>query len=263
MKKYFSFLLALCIGLTCLPGCTGNDSGKFSDKNKTYNILFIGNSFTDYNNLARDIFVPLCKAAGYNVTVDTVTRGAYILELFGNSDDQYGAKVDECLKNNKYDAVIIQEQSHRPISDNASFKRGVHSLAEKVKENGAELFLYETWGYKTGHGSLPAFGGTTENMAKKLSDAYLEAGKEVNAKIIHAGIAMLDVYLNHKEEIELYQNDLYHPSYDGSALVAYTMLATMFDVDIREVDYDDIGSRWKNDIIKQAAYDAAIVQKYN
>ena len=56
MKKYFSFLLALCIGLTCLPGCTGNDSGKFSDKNKTYNILFIGNSFTDYNNLARDIF---------------------------------------------------------------------------------------------------------------------------------------------------------------------------------------------------------------
>lgn len=262
MKKYFSLLLALCMGLTCLPGCTGDSDNKFSDKNKTYKVLFIGNSFTDYNNLARDIFVPLCEKAGYNVTVDTVTRGAYILELFADSADQYGAKVDECLKNNKYDAVILQEQSHRPISDNASFRRGVQRLAEKVKENGAQLFLYETWGYKGGHGSLPAFGGNTQEMAKKLSDAYLEAGKEVNAKIIHAGIAMLDVYLNHKQEIELYQPDLYHPSYDGSVLVGYTMLATMFDVDIRDIEFD-IGSRWKNDILIQAAYDAAIVQKYN
>lgn len=262
MKKYISFLLAVCMGLTCLTGCKNESGSKtFTDKNKNYRILFVGNSFTDYNNLARDIFVPLCEMAGYNVTVDTVTRGAYILENFANSADPYGAKIDNYLSTNVYDIVILQEQSHRPISDPESFKRGVRGLAKKVEENGAALYLYETWGYKAGHGSLASFGGNTQEMARKLSNAYMEAGKEVGAKIIHAGIAMLDVYLNHKADIELYQPDLYHPSIEGSTLVAYTMLCTIFGVDVRNVGYNS-GSKWRDKILKQAAYDAALAQKY-
>ena len=72
---------------------------------------------------------------------------------------------------------------------------------------------------------------------------------------------MLDVYVNHKDDIELYQPDLYHPSYEGSTLVAYTMLSTIFGVDVRNVDYSS-GSRVRDKIMKQAAYDAAIAQKY-
>lgn len=262
MKRYISFLLVICIGVICMAGCKGKtESRVLFDKDKEYRILFIGNSFTDYNNLANDIFKPLCEAAGYNVVVDTVTRGAYILELFANSADEKGALVDQHLQEHKYDVVILQEQSNRPISDYESFRRGVHGLAEKVKENGADLYLYETWGYKTGNQSLDSFGGSTAEMARRLSNAYMKVAKEVDAKIIHAGIAMLDVYVNHKDDIELYQPDLYHPSYEGSTLVAYTMLCTIFGVDVRNVDYSS-GSRMRDKIMKQAAYDAAIAQKY-
>lgn len=262
MKRYISFLLVICIGVICMAGCKGKtESRVLFDKDKEYRILFIGNSFTDYNNLANDIFKPLCETAGYNVVVDTVTRGAYILELFANSADAKGALVDQHLQEHKYDVVILQEQSNRPISDYESFRRGVHGLAEKVKENGADLYLYETWGYKTGNQSLASFGGSTAEMARRLSNAYMKVAKEVDAKIIHAGIAMLDVYVNHKDDIELYQPDLYHPSYEGSTLVAYTMLCTIFGVDVRNVDYSS-GSRMRDKIMKQAAYDAAIAQKY-
>ena len=250
MKKYISFMLAFCMGMTCLSGC-----GKKTEKN--YRILFVGNSFTEFHNMPQEIFAPLCEMAGINVTVDAVTRGSYILENFANPADFYGAKVDKCLRENKYDFVVLQEQSSRPISDKESFKRGVRRLAEKVKENGAELFLYETWGYKEGHGSLHSFGSSTHDMAKKLSESYMEAAKEVDAKIIHAGIAMLDVYVNHKDEIELYMSDYHHSSQTGSTLVAYTMLCTIFGVDVRNVDYSS-GSKWRDKILKQAAYEATM-----
>lgn len=287
MKKILSVILLICIGLSCLPSCSTNDDGskaagnsdsvatgetaspeetaspgaetdsRFADKSKKYRILFIGNSFTEYNNMPRRLFEPICKKAGYTVVVDAVTRGSYILESFANASDAYGERVDRYLREKEYDAVIIQEQSHRPISDYASFERGVKALAKKVSANGADLFLYETWGYKAGHGGLPSYGGSTRKMAEKLQTAYAKAAKAVGAKVIPAGAAMLDVYTNHKSKIELYEPDLYHPSNTGSVLVAYTAFETIFGVDVRTVNYR-YGTTEHNSILKEAAHNAVL-----
>lgn len=141
MKKYFSILLAICLCFTCMAGCSFGGDKMISDENREYRVLFVGNSFTEFNNLATDIFKPMCEQAGYNVTVDTVLRGAYVLEAFANSADPYGAKVDEFLNANKYDVVILQEQSHRPISDYNSFLKGAKGLAEKPKESTIAMWI--------------------------------------------------------------------------------------------------------------------------
>ena len=232
------------------------------DIKKDYRVLFIGNSFTENNNMPKGIFAPLCKKAGYNVIVDQVTKGSYILESFANSADTYGAKIDSYLKKYKYDMVILQEQSHRSITNFGSFKRGVRALSEKIKENGAEVYLYETWGYKKGHGSLASYGGSTKAMAKKLHDAYISVADSVEAKVIYAGMAMLDVYTNHASSVEIYNTtDLYHPSVAGSTLIAYTIFSTLFSEDVRNVSYR-FGKAERDNILKQAAYNAAIEKSF-
>ena len=257
MKKCISVLLAICLCFTCITGCSfWRDERMISDKEKEYRVLFVGNSFTEFNNLANDIFKPMCNQAGYNVIVDTVTRGSYILENFANSADPYGAKIDEFLNANKYDILILQEQSHRPISDFDSFLRGAKRLSEKAKENGGDVYLYETWGYKTGNGALVSFGGTTKVMAEQLSEAYEEVAEEIDATVIHAGLAMLDVYEKHEEVVELYYPDKHHPSLEGSILVGYTMLYTICDVDKNDVEFVTNSDRIDK-ILKNAAWEAA------
>ena len=44
--------------------------------NKTLNILFVGNSYTYYNQMPEDVFTRLAEKSGYKVSVTSVTRGA-------------------------------------------------------------------------------------------------------------------------------------------------------------------------------------------
>ena len=49
------------------------------EKNKTYEILFIGNSYTYYNSTVPEEFRKIALSAGYTVNVDSVTKGSYFL----------------------------------------------------------------------------------------------------------------------------------------------------------------------------------------
>ena len=44
------------------------------EKNKTYEILFIGNSYTYYNSTVPEEFRKIALSAGYTVNVDSVTK---------------------------------------------------------------------------------------------------------------------------------------------------------------------------------------------
>lgn len=224
-------------------------------KTDTLDILFIGNSFTYYNDMPTAYFAPICKEGGYKVNVTAITNGGHYLSEFADPNDTYGAKVKTALTNNKYDIVIIQEQSGCAIKDPARFYGGVRDLAAMIKANGAELYLYATWGYKEGYSKLPTHGGTTEIMEMKLRAAYTAIAEEVGAKLVYAGVAMLDIHQN--TTINVYQDDLFHPRPAGSLTVAYTFYATLFGEDPRGLTFT--GGLTAANVVKfrQAAFEAA------
>ena len=246
------------------------------DKSKQYRILFIGNSFTYFNNMPNVLFQNVCTAAGYQVEVEQVTTGGHYLWKHANPKDREnepggGWEVEKKLAENKYDFVIIQEQSGCAIADPALFYAGVRMLAEKVRKNGAELYLYATWGYNAGYAKLPTHGGTTAIMEMQLRAAYTAIAAEVDAKVSYVGAASTDVFTNHPE-IELYVADNYHPNVNQSTLAAYVHFATVFGEDVREVPYNgsyDGSARnggvpytvtdRDTEILKQAAYQAVFV----
>lgn len=211
---------------------------------KTYNILFIGNSYTYYNDMPTAIFESIAESAGYRVRISSITVGGYSLQQFADPSDEHGAKVAKALDGNKkYDYVILQEQSVRPASSTPEqFYAAVRTLTAKIREIGATPILYSTWGRKTGSETLTIYGWTNESMTWKLANAYRAIGDELSVKVAHAGLAFFDVYTANTE-IELYDPDLTHPSYAGSYLAASTLFAAIFEADPTEATFTGVLSQ--------------------
>ncbi|MBQ4108475.1 MAG: hypothetical protein IJC80_03635, partial [Clostridia bacterium] len=113
-----------------------------------------------------------------------------------------------------------------------------------------------TWGRKTGSPDLATLNLTNESMTWKMAAAYNAIAEELDIPIVFAGLAFYDVYNN--SSIEIYDDDLYHPIYSGSYLVAATIFADIFNMDPREIDFDGNGtiSRETAKELRKAAYRA-------
>lgn len=222
------------------------------DKNEKYNFLFIGNSYTHYNDMPEQIFAKILKAAGYKATVTRITKGGWYLIDSAKSTDEVGSKVESALKLRDYDYIVLQEQSTCPAAMPAKFYTGVRNLVEKVRADGATPILYGTWGRKEGHSVLKNNGWTNESMTWMISAAYEAIGAELGVDVAYAGLAFYDVYTNNKN-INLYDEDLTHPNATGSYLAAMTIFAKITGVDPTTVDYNANLTDEAAAVLKEAA----------
>lgn len=218
---------------------------------KTYSVLFIGNSYTFYNDMPRVFFETMAKTCGYDVNVTAITKGAYTLEQFADKNDDYGAKVARTLVPGAFDYVILQEQSMRPAIDTVpAFYDGVRKLAAMAREAGAQPVLYSTWGRKTGNSKLEEYNMTNESMTWKLAAAYSAIGAELDIPVMHVGLAFYDVFTS--SNINLYNDDRSHPSAAGSYLAAMTLFCGIFDVDPLEAPFSGPVSAEEDAILRAA-----------
>ncbi len=211
------------------------------DKSAQLKVLFIGNSFTYYNNMnqSNGTFFQIANKTGYTgVSVSTIYKGGYYLHQFLDPNDSYGKQVLTALNSDtKYDIVIIQEQSANPIGNPADFYTCCRQFKELIDKNGGEMWLYSTWGYETGHKDLKKYGKTPAEMEMKLRAAYTAIGEELNVPVIFAGAAMTKAY-EMITTTSVYDADKKHPSPAGSYLIACTIFGTVFGVDPLEINFD-------------------------
>lgn len=258
IRKIIGILLTLLLLSGCsaaqngtAPSTTNTGDGTMLPKDKTYNILFIGNSYTFYNDMPAAFFSPMAQSCGYKVNVEAITKGAYTLEKFADPKDNYGMLVNNALSGaTKYDYVIIQEQSVRPAVSSGAFFDGVRSLAEKIRTAGAQPVLYATWGRKDGSDTLTKYDFSSEEMTWKLAAAYDAIGKELDIPVVQVGAAFYDVY--HGSSIELYNDDKSHPSPAGSYLAAMALTCGIFGTDPDQITITGPVSAEEDTIIRNA-----------
>ena len=221
-------------------------------KDKEYSVLFIGNSYTYFNEMP-DIFKNIAADLGYRVKVVSITKGGYQLYKHADPMDPIGEKVDAALcSGKKFDFVILQDQSVLPASDPAKFYNAVRSLNQRIRYIGAVPVLYSTWGRKKGHSTLEQYGWTNESMTYQLAASYSAIGQELGIEVAHVGLAFYDVYTS-APQIELYHNDSTHPSLCGSFLAAYTLFAQIFNCDPTECAYENDLEQGHGAILRRAA----------
>ncbi|MBR6794362.1 MAG: hypothetical protein IKM48_08430 [Clostridia bacterium] len=190
-------------------------------------ILFIGNSYTYFNEMPQKL-ERLAKANGHDVEVFSVVKGGRKLHQHLDLDDERTQILDRLTDgSHRFDVVFLQEQSYLPLADFELFADGARRLAERLRPFTKEFIMYQTWGRKDGHPLLAERGWTHESMTCDLAEAYGKVAKELGAKVSAVGSAFSRVYRGHPE-LELYKEDLYHPSDLGSCLIALVHYKTLF-----------------------------------
>ncbi len=215
-----------------------------------YTILFIGNSYTYYNNMPEEIFSGIAKAAGYDhMTIASITKGGRYLD----ADDECAVAIDRYLDEHTCDYVVLQEQSACPALTPERFYTVARSLSEKIRGAGAVPVFYNTWGRKDDHGILAQHGWTHEDMTRLLAKAYGHAARENNGILAPVGPAFSDIYRHHGDRIELYHTDSTHPSPAGSLLAAFTIFGAITGCDPTTIPYSGSLDSVEATLLKLAA----------
>lgn len=208
MKKYplvFVVFLIICFS------CKKEES---EDLKYPKNILFIGNSYTFFNNgLAYHLknFVINDTSLHVNRVVE-IAKGGYTIENHWNDT----ATVNS-IKRGGWDVIILQEQSYRPVNDRDKMLLYAQKFDSLIKSTGnAKLYFFMTWAYK----KYP-------EMIYPLSDSYQEVAKNVKATLIPVGLEW-DKLLKSKDSIDLYYSDGQHPNINGTFFTASIFYKILF-----------------------------------
>jgi len=187
-------------------------------------ILFIGNSYTYYNDLPK-IFKELADNNEKEVQVDSVTKGGRKLYENLSDGDEKRLIIDDLLSKNKYDILFLQEQSYLPLVDREAFEKGVSGLIKLVgaKRN----ILYATWGRKSGSPLLEEKCWTSIGMALELDAVYCKVAEKFCTEVSHAGLCFKTISEEYPET-DLYIPDCSHSSYIGSCVAAIAHYKTVF-----------------------------------
>ena len=189
-------------------------------------ILFIGNSYTYFNDMPVAIFAPLAQEQGTPFAVTAVTRGGYYLSQFADPENEEGKRLRETVAGEKYDCVVLQDQSCHPIVNEERFLKSVGDLRALLDAQTERFVLYATWGRREGCPMLEELSLTSEEMTDRLAAAYDRAAGLHGMTVAHVGRAFASHRAAHPED-ELYNPDLSHPSALGSRIAAETILGAV------------------------------------
>ena len=200
-------------------------------------VLFIGNSYTEVNNLP-SMVSNIANSLGDDLVWESNTPGGCTLRQHCQNQSM------SLIRRGGWDAVVLQEQSQYPAFPDSQVQSEVFPYAQELVENiyaaspCAEPMFYMTWGRKYGDEyNRPFFPpiGTYEGMDSLLALRYRMMADQNDASLCPVGKVWHYLRDNHPE-IELYQSDNSHPSLAGTYAAAcsfYTMLFLRNPEDIR------------------------------
>ena len=191
---------------------------------KKLKILFVGNSYTYYNQMPETSFIEEATAAGYEVEVTAVTHGGYRLSQYADPSDEEGIRLRQTIEGKHYDFAILQEQSHTPVTNEEGFLSGVRDVMKLIDAD--EFIFYATWGRNDGCELLDELRLTSDEMTEALSRAYNKAAELYGGKVAEVGRAFV-AYAAFNDKNELYRSDASHPSALGSAIAASVIFKTI------------------------------------
>jgi len=197
------------------PGYPEQCKERHNNPNK--NILFLGNSYTYYNDLP-GMLRNLASAAGVSATTSSNTPGGQTFE--GHRASSIGT-----INSGRWDVVVLQEQSVKPVDLRYGSLADSIALVEAIrsKDECTIPVFYQTWG------RLDGLGGMTfhqmQDMITTSYSAFARASKP--ASVAPVGEAFRDFGDTRQS---LYASDGSHPSPQGSYLAACTMLETIWGI---------------------------------
>lgn len=224
--------------ITCIGAC--DDTVVSPTNSKTYKILFIGNSFTFYNS---GVDYHLQKMLDADKSTDSTT---YIIQKIAVSSytlqDHYNDSLTiRKIRSNKWNKIVLQEQSTRPMTNRDLFLQYATLLDAKIKKDSASTVLYMTWPEKATAGDI-----------NSLSSAYLYVGQQIHAPVVPVGLVW-EYVVNTYPQLNLYYTDDKHPGLPGTFLIACTFYYSLFNKNSAVNSYVPVGLSMNDAILIRKA----------
>lgn len=219
-------------------------SGTMYAQNKKVRVLFIGNSYTEANNLPK-LIGDIAASTGDTLEYDMSAVGGATLNYHYVTIPATRAKIQA----GGWDYVVLQEQSQVPATSPPYFYNWVYPYAKLLVElvrsynPCAEVIFYMTWGRKNGDPSMcprpigwPYF-CTYHTMDSVLRARYMLMTDSNQATVSPVGAVWRYIRGNYPG-IELYDADGSHPSAAGSYAGACSFYTAIFKKTANSIKYD-------------------------
>ncbi|HEV8117939.1 MAG TPA: hypothetical protein VGQ32_05400 [Thermoanaerobaculia bacterium] len=176
---------------------------------RALNVLFVGNSYTYYNELPW-LLERISAGEAKPVKTHAVTMSGATLSQHWES----GAAL-KAMNLDSYDYVVLQEQSLTPAGAFERMRDDAALFNEEIRRTGAETVLFQTWAPRD-----------RPELQDPISSAYLRIGRELNARVARVGDAWR-LALSRRPGLRLHDESS-HPSLAGSYLAACVFYSLLY-----------------------------------
>ena len=188
-------------------------------------VLFVGNSFTYYNNSLHKHYRMLTYSAGLFTPENSRAR---IMTISGGQLPEHEGGFEHVLGADDWDVVVLQGHSLGPISEDTAepFRRTARKFVRIARAQGTRPVFFMTWAY-TGR----------PEMTAKIDKAYTAIGRELDAQVVPVGLAF-EAVTSERPDLDLRIADARHPSIAGTYLAACAFFAALYGQSPEGLDYD-------------------------
>ena len=234
-----------------------------NEQSDTLNVLFIGNSYTFYNNLPT-LIASIANSMGDVLNTEGSLVGGATLQSHANNNN-----TTNLIMTGDWDYVVLQEQSQYPSfplwqveQDVFPYAAQLNDLINQYNECGNTVF-FMTWGRENGdQGNCQNWPPvcTYEGMDDLLRDRYMIMANNNDALVSPVG-AVWRFIRDSGYNIDLYSPDESHPSFLGSYVAAICFYTTLFQKNPLEIPWDselgvsESNAQLINETVKQIVYD--------
>ena len=197
---------------------------------KKINVLFLGNSYTFYNNLPQ-LIKDIANANGDTLLFDSNCPGGYTFANHFNDATSISK-----IKAQAWNYVVLQAQSQEPsfspgqvAAQTLPYAIKLDSLVKRANVCAQSVF-FETWGRKNGDASNCAAYPpicTYTGMQDRLRASYKLFADTTKSIMSPVGEAWRKSIAN-KPNLQLYNADESHPALEGSYLAACVFYEVLF-----------------------------------
>lgn len=193
---------------------------------KPLRVLFVGNSYTYYNNLP-ELVAGLAASQGVKMEVRMIARGGATLDQIWELDE-----VHQVLRDGKWDFVVLQEHSQlgtifmegvQQLNDPEGFWDSIRMYEYEIRRARSKAVLFLTWARK----GIPS-------QQAGLNYAYMTIAQELGLTVAPVGMAWAKVR-DLEPEMALHLADNSHPTAIGSYLAACVLVDTLLGKRLRDL----------------------------
>ncbi|MEM6513819.1 MAG: SGNH/GDSL hydrolase family protein [Pseudomonadota bacterium] len=182
-------------------------------------VLFIGNSYTYYNNSLHNHYRQMVREK-----YPDKTQRVRINTISGGNLSEHHQGLAYLLLAEDWDVVVLQGHSLGPIDAFQRFRAAAVEHNTRIRDDGARPVLFMTWARTH-----------RPEMTAVLRDAYVSVAKEIDAEVSPVGLAF-ETVTRDRPDIALRIADRSHPTLAGTYLAASVFFVRLHG-ELGDLDY--------------------------